>query len=120
MSSPTVTTLPMVDLHIDATYHTTLNGEAFESLCQAFNPAALGWILVNRRADGTSWVIDGATRVLALRSWGVKHVVAEVVEGWTLEQERAAYRSRNPTFPQYPMDLYTARLVAEGLMTLPS
>jgi len=113
--SPTVRTLPLTDLHIDATYHTTLNGEAVASLCHAFNPDALGLILVNRRADGTYWVVDGAARVLALRHLGMDQVRAELVEGWTLEQERAAYTRRNTTVPQHPMDLYTARLLAEGL-----
>jgi hypothetical protein len=84
-----VTTLPLLDLHIDATYHTTLNREAFESLCQDLIPGVLGFILVNRRADGTYWVIDGATRVLALRFLEVEYVNAELVEGWTLERERA-------------------------------
>ena len=113
--SPTVRTLPLTDLHIDATYHTTLNGEAVASLCHAFNPDALGLILVNRRADGTSWVVDGAARVLALRHLGMDQVRAELVEGWTLEQEREAYDIRNTTVPKHPMDLYKARLLAEGL-----
>src|SRR5215831_12086159 len=95
--SSMVRTLPLTDLHIDATYHTTLNGEAVASLCHAFTPDAFGLILVHRRADGTSWVVDGAARVLALRHLGRDQVRAELVEGWTLEQERAAYTRRNTT-----------------------
>ena len=70
---------------------------------------------MNRRADGTYWVIDGAARVLALRYLGIDQVRAELVEGWTLAQEREAYQIRNTTFPKHPMDLYTAHLLAEGL-----
>jgi hypothetical protein len=105
----------MVDLHIDATYHDTINDEAYESMCWQLHPIALGVILVNRRADGTYWVVDGATRVLALRTLDVETVAAEVVEGWTLEEEHTAYEIRNTTFPKHPMDLYKAKLVAAGI-----
>jgi len=115
MHNFTVTMLPMVDIHIDTTYHTTINDKAFKSLCRELNPRALGFILVNRRTDGTYWVIDGATRVLALRHLDVEFVAAELVEGLTLEQERYAYQLRNTTFPKHPMDLYKAKLLAKGL-----
>jgi hypothetical protein len=115
---PRVMRLPMVDLHIDATYHPTVNAAAFWSLVRDFRPGAEGIILVNRRVDGTDWVVDGATRVLAFRQLDLPDIRAEVVEGRTLEQEREAYRVRNTAFPKHPMDLYKAQLVAEGL-TLP-
>ena len=75
----------------------------------------LGLILVNRRTDGTDWVVDGAARVLALRHLDVAEVRAELVEGWTLDQERAAYQLRNTTFPKHRMDLYKAQLLVQGL-----
>jgi hypothetical protein len=115
MDEPTLTMLPMVDIHIDATYHTSINDVAYESICRELFRAVLGFILVNRRTDGTYWVVDGATRVLALRRLGVESVVAELVEGWTLEQEREVYQLRNTTFPKHPADLYKAQLLANGL-----
>jgi hypothetical protein len=37
---PRVMRLPMVDLHIDATYHPTVNAAAFWSLVRDFRPGA--------------------------------------------------------------------------------
>jgi hypothetical protein len=107
----------MTEIHIDERYHTTLNADAFKSLCQGLNWQALGAIAVNRRDDGTYWVVDGATRVLALRHLDVAQVDAEVFEGMTLEEERELYQIRNTTFPKHPMDIYKAKLMAEGLTT---
>ena len=45
MVLPTVVTLPLSEVHIDATYHTTINAEAFEDLCAALDERA-------RRAGG--------------------------------------------------------------------
>ena len=112
---PLLCRLPMVDLHIDERYHTRFNAEAFTSLCTAPHWDVLGLILVNHRTDDTYWVVDGATRVLALRHLDVEQVDAELVEGLTLDEERHWYEIRNTTFPKHPMDIYKAHLVAEGL-----
>ena len=112
--------LPMVDLHIDVTYHDPVNEAAYTSICRAFHPKALGLLLVHQRPDGTYWVVDGATRVRALRTLGVAQVAAEVVEGWTIAQERTAYALRNTTVPKYSMALYKARLFSAGLLTPPA
>jgi hypothetical protein len=113
---PRMMRLPMDELHIDATYHPTVNAEAFWSILRDFLPQAVGIMLVHRRSDGTDWVVDGATRVLAFRHLDLPDIRAEVVEGWTLEQERDAYQLRNTIFPKHPMDIYKAQLLASGII----
>jgi hypothetical protein len=54
--------------------------------------------------------------VLALRRLDIEYVTAELVEGWTLDQEREVYAIRNTTFPKHPMDLYKALLVASEII----
>lgn len=114
-TAPCIVELPLDEIHIDATYTTTFNPNVLRSMCDHLRPELLGILLVNRRTDGSYWVIDGATRVLVLRQMEIGSVSVELHEGMSWEDERAVYELRRTTFEKHPMDLYKAQLVASGL-----
>lgn len=62
-----------------------------------FDVDQLGYIVVNKRAGGKCYVVDGQHRVELMRAvgWGDQQIHAEVFEGLTQSQEAALFNARN-------------------------
>lgn len=62
-----------------------------------FTPSLFGRLTVNRRTDGSFWVVDGQHRLEAAKRSGQSTVPCTVYEGWSLKDEAWIYEFRNRT-----------------------
>lgn len=102
-----------LDLIVICNYQRPISQSRVDRIAAAFDPAKLGVLVVNRRNDGSYAILDGQHRLSALRSMGIKHGPAIVLEGMTMQQEADYFRRQNEnstTLNCY--DLYNAGLVA--------
>lgn len=76
-------------------YQRVLNQRNVNAIAKNFDPARLGVLVVNHRADGTYAVLDGQHRLSALRKLGVMEANCIVLEGLTVEQEADYFRRQN-------------------------
>lgn len=62
-----------------------------------FDVEQLGYITVNRRADGKWYVVDGQHRVELMRAvgWGDQLIHAEIFQGLNQQQEAVLFNARN-------------------------
>jgi hypothetical protein len=87
----TIEWLPVTRLYVDHRYQRPLALYRSRDIAAAFNPAAVGLLFVNRRADGTLAVYDGQTRLEALRLRGAQVVLCRVVSGLSETEEAQAF-----------------------------
>lgn len=82
--------LPISILNVDGyqklPYETRIN-----HIVKNFDPALLGDIVVNKRLDGTYYIIDGQNRCLALEKLGYKTIQCIIHEGLTPLEEAKIY-----------------------------
>jgi hypothetical protein len=72
-----------------------------------------GVIVVNRRRDGSLWVIDGQHRWIAAKRAGEIEMLAQLFTGLTVEQEAAMFRELNSNAsPATATQKFKADLVA--------
>lgn len=71
----------------------------------------VGTIEVNRRADGSLWLIDGQHRWIIASEKGVPALPAAVHHGLTRQQEADLYLGKADAFPQQALSQFMARLV---------
>lgn len=89
-------TIPIDDLKVDhANYQRPAVEASVRKITRDFDPQALGGIVVNRRGDGSYFVIDGQQRVEALRR--MEHVTVDclVLTGLTIVQEARLFQRLN-------------------------
>jgi hypothetical protein len=55
------------DLHVDPQYHRPVDPVFVSGVAHGFNVAVFGALWVNRREDGSLWVMDGRRRLMAAR-----------------------------------------------------
>lgn len=81
------------DINVDPSYQRPLRAAKIDEMLATFDPKEITAIVVNRRIDGSLWVLDGQHRVELLRRLGKSVVIADVREGYDHEMEaRAFYR----------------------------
>lgn len=103
-------------LRLDPTYQPSLRLRAAQKIADNLDWNMLGLVIVNRRAgERVYYVIDGNTRVAALRMAGEEMAPCEIHEGLTNEEEAELCVSlqveRRAIFASF--DLYRARQVAQ-------
>lgn len=99
--SPEIGWIAIGELHVDwLTWHENgqpdgyqhpLDESRVERYMRDFDPHLLEVITVNRRADGSLWIIDGQHRVEVLRRLGKGVVLAAIYSGLSREQEADFY-----------------------------
>ena len=90
--------LPAKDLHVDREhYQRHINTARVKRIAKNFDPMLFDVLKVNRRADGTYWVIDGGHRLSALSEMGrtEEYVPCLVYDGLTLQEEAALFAAQN-------------------------
>jgi hypothetical protein len=78
------------------------------------DPAKLGLIVVNKREDGSYYVIDGQHRLAALRRMGVELVRCILVVGLTAREEAEYFRTQDCCVRALTaFDAYIAGVIAQ-------
>lgn len=80
-------------LRIDCSYRTPEC--EVEELVKNFNPDFLGNITVNKRNDGSLYIVDGFRRVVALKEKGINKVYSTLHIGLTAEEEAKLFIAKN-------------------------
>jgi hypothetical protein len=85
------------DLHIDPAAQRKLSMPWVKAHIDEFDVDQLGYIVVNRRADGRLYVVDGQHRTELMRAvgWGDQRIHAELFDGLTQQEEAELFNARN-------------------------
>lgn len=102
------------DVTVDPEAQRTVSLAWVKAHIQKFDPEQLGYIVVNRRANGKLFIIDGQHRVELLRAvgWGDQLVHSEYFDGLTQAQEAALFNSRNDRKSVSPVDKFRIGVIA--------
>jgi hypothetical protein len=89
--------VPIHDITIDPEAQRQLSMQWVRGHVPEFDPEQLGIIVVNRRANGRVYCIDGQHRVALLREvgWGDQQIQCESYEGLTQAEEAELFLARN-------------------------
>lgn len=90
-------TVLISDLHIDPEAQRKISPGWVKEHVPVFDVEQLGYIVVNKRATGFLYVVDGQHRVELMRAvgWGDQRIHAECFDGLTQAQEAALFIARN-------------------------
>jgi len=85
------------DLTIDQQAQRKLSMPWVKAHIDQFDVDQLGYIVVNRRADGKLYVVDGQHRTELMRAvgWGDQRIHAEIFDGLTQREEAELFNARN-------------------------
>jgi len=101
MSKPKIKTvctmINVQDLNVDPEAQRQLSPGWVKARVPKFDVDLLGYILVNKRANGKLYVVDGQHRVELMRAvgWGDQKMHAEYCEGLTQAEEAELFNARN-------------------------
>ena len=112
MTEPTtdIRQVAINDLHLDPEYYQREpDPNRVRKIIEAFDPNAVGVILVNERRDGRLFVMDGGHRVWALLELGIDTWLAEYHVGLTRQEEAAVFAAANNRKPLTPEQLFKAK-----------
>jgi hypothetical protein len=107
--------VPVVELKIDSEAQRKLSMHWVKDRVTEFDPDKMGLIVVNKRSDGSTYVVDGQHRVqlvLAL-GWDDQQVQCECFEGLTRQEEAQLFLDRNYRRAVRPYDKFRIRLTAK-------
>jgi hypothetical protein len=85
------------ELNIDHSAQRKLSMPWVKSHIEQFDVDQLGYIVVNRRADGKWYIVDGQHRTELMRAvgWGDQRIQAELFEGLSQQEEAELFNARN-------------------------
>lgn len=109
----TVEFLFVRDLRIDPSYQRNLRDAHVRNIVANFDPYLLDPLVVSRRADGSTWVMDGQHRTAALREMGYddQRVPCMVFRNLTLAQESRRFNTQDVRKPLNALERFRARLI---------
>lgn len=96
-NSSTFTMISVAVLNVDPEAQRKLAPAWVKARVPEFDVDKLGYIVVNKRASGKFYVVDGQHRVELMRAvgWGDQKIHAELFDGLSQREEAALFRSRN-------------------------
>lgn len=102
----------VAEIKVDENAQRKLNKNFVAKLAPDFDPEKLGYPVLNKREDGSFYVIDGQHRVELMRvvGWGDQALQCEVYEGLTLEEEAAVFLDRNRRLNIRTFDKFRIRI----------
>lgn len=118
--SPTVF-VALKNLSVDYSYQRPLNETRVADLARAFDPDALGLIVVSLRADGKFFIIDGQHRVAAARQMlgdDNQLIECEVLRGLSRSEEAVAFKQRNDRLGMSAVDKFLSGLAGKEPQTV--
>jgi hypothetical protein len=109
---PEIEWLAVADLLVDYSYQHRPYASAIEALNKDFQEAHSGFILVNQRADGSMWILDGQTRHAVHQLRGIRWIRAEMLHGLTQADEAEVYLLKCINAKRMPVDFFLAEYIA--------
>lgn len=111
--SPVLKELRADHLGVDPKVQRTIDPARVHKIATNLNRAALGTIIVSARDDGTNHVVDGQTRVEAMKQCGLGNELMDckVFSGLTLAEEAALFRLYNDTKQVRPVIKFCIRVI---------
>lgn len=85
----------VAELNVDRSYQRQPREDLVGRIARNYDLVLAGYITVNRRADGSLWIVDGQQRWMGARKAGEREMFAMVVDGLTPEEEAAYYTALN-------------------------
>lgn len=85
----------ITDLHIDPAAQRTLNDIRAQGIFKNLVPEALGALIINERANGDKYVVDGFHRKRVCELAGITHIMCEVHEGLNQQEEAILFLIKN-------------------------
>ncbi|MEB5757441.1 DUF6551 family protein [Mammaliicoccus sciuri] len=87
--------LLIADLKTDMRYQSPIRESQVRKIVRNFDPDKLDTITVNKRQDGTFYIIDGQHRVEALKELNIQFAQANIYDNLTPEKEAEMYYGIN-------------------------
>lgn len=96
-SNSTFGSVQIAALNVDPHAQRPVSTGWVKARVHSFDPDQVGYILVNKRANGKHYVVDGQHRVELMRAigWADQNIPAELFDGLTQAQEAALFNARN-------------------------
>ena len=94
-------------------YQRSIKLDKVNKFAAAYDMVAAGYILVSRRRNGDMYIIDGQHRAAAALRAGETHILAQVLDGLTLQEEAIKRLMTNDRQSETTAERFKARLVAE-------
>ena len=110
----TFTRVNPTTLNTDLRVQRPLDLRRVAEIAKDFDIDRMGTIIVSERPDGTRVILDGQTRIAAMKKAGVTgDVHAQIYTGLTIEQEATMFLAYNNSKPVSALDKFLVR-VTEG------
>lgn len=110
---PDIDWLPVAELDVDYSYQHRPYASAIDALNKDFREAHSGFILVNRRADGSLWIVDGQTRHAVHKLRNLRWIRAEMLHGFTQAEEAEVYLLKCINATRMLVDFFLAEFIAQ-------
>jgi hypothetical protein len=113
MKEPVIKALRVDHLAVDPRVQRALDPRRVRAIAAELDFAALGTLVVSHRGDGTYHLVDGQTRVAALKESGNGEYEADckIFENLTLAEEAKLFRLTNNTKQVKPTTKFVIRVV---------
>lgn len=111
MSEYKLDMVPLQKLRVDHTYARPVSEDRLRKLRKQWNLAKVGTIHVNKRDDGSLWLVDGQHRVSVALENGIEELPALVHQGADQATEADLYLGYADAFPQQALSQFNAMLV---------
>lgn len=102
----------LADLNVDPIYQRDLTAEFVERLANNWDIITAGTIVVSRRPDGKLYIVDGQHRAAAAVRVGETHILAQVVNEPSAEEEARLRLKGNVKRTDRVQEVFRARLAA--------
>jgi hypothetical protein len=107
-----IETLALADLHVDPVYQRDLTAAFVERLAESWDRVTAGAIVVSRRPGGDLYIVDGQHRAAAAVRAGETHILAQVVDEPSAEEEARLRLKGNVKRTDRVFEVFRARLAA--------
>lgn len=102
----------LADLNVDAVYQRDLTASFVERLAEKYDVVTAGTIVVSKRPDGKLYIVDGQHRAAAAVRAGETHILAQVVNEPSAEEEARLRLKGNVKRTDRVGDVFRARIAA--------
>lgn len=108
----TIAVLALADLKVDPVYQRDLTAQFVERLAENWDIVTAGTIVVSRRPGGDLYIVDGQHRAAAAVRAGETHILAQVVNEPSAEEEARLRLKGNVKRTDRVFEVFRARLAA--------
>jgi len=109
----TIEVVALADLKVDPVYQRDLTAEFVERLANNWDIITAGTIVVSKRPDGYLYIVDGQHRAAAAVRAGETHILAQVVNEPSAEEEARLRLRGNVKRTDRVFEVFRARLASK-------